>query len=266
MEASLFPDERLKGDNRIKQCQLVMLRMLKILDYLCKQHNIEYFLIGGSLLGAIRHQGFIPWDDDLDVGMTRQNYEKFVEKAVPELPFDVFFQTPKTDEYYPNCDYVDAKLRDKYSRYTKNNVKFHDGLQIDIFVYDKAFFPNNFLIVLQNFLFGFTNNNNKRANILKWMSEKLPFNFVYTCNYLHKWPQVKYGRFYIYAEEIASLVRTKFEDMEVLIPNGWQQCLERQYGNFMQLPPENKRITHHIEQPEACLPCDHKETLVWSDR
>ena len=76
---NLFPDEREKGETRLRQCQLVMLRLLKIFDHLCTKHDIRYFLTGGTLLGAIRHKGFIPWDDDLDVGMTRVNYEKFVK-------------------------------------------------------------------------------------------------------------------------------------------------------------------------------------------
>ena len=76
----LFPDKRETGETRLKQCQLVMLRMLKIVHFLCERHQIEYFLVGGSLLGAIRHKGFIPWDDDLDIGMTRANYEKFVKE------------------------------------------------------------------------------------------------------------------------------------------------------------------------------------------
>ncbi len=92
----LFPDEREKGETRLRQCQLVMLRMLKIFDYLCNKHEIQYFLVGGSLLGAVRHKGFIPWDDDFDLGMTRENYEKFLDMAVPELPKDIFFQTPET--------------------------------------------------------------------------------------------------------------------------------------------------------------------------
>src|SRR5215218_6776773 len=92
----LFSDVRESGETRLRQCQLVMLRMLKIFDYLCRKHAVEYFLVGGSLLGAVRHQGFIPWDDDLDVGMTRKNYEKFLKLAVPELPYDIFFQTPQT--------------------------------------------------------------------------------------------------------------------------------------------------------------------------
>src|SRR5438034_296812 len=112
---NLFPDEREQGDNRLKQCQSVMLRMLKILDYLCTKHEISYFLNGGTLLGAIRHKGFIPWDDDLDIGMTRDNYEKFIQFAVPELPPDIFFQNDETDLYFPSCHIIEAKLRDRYS-------------------------------------------------------------------------------------------------------------------------------------------------------
>lgn len=81
----LFPDNRETGDTPLRQCQLVMLRMLKNFDYLCKKHGIKYFLTGGSLIGAVRHNGFIPRDDDLDVGMTRRNYELFVQKAVNEF-------------------------------------------------------------------------------------------------------------------------------------------------------------------------------------
>src|SRR5688572_456201 len=145
----LFPDIRQEGSSRIRQCQLVMLRMLKIVDFLCARHNIEYFLSGGTLLGAIRHRGFIPWDDDLDIGMTRQNFEKFQQYAVPELPADIFFQTDETDPGYPSFHIMEAKLRDKYSSYSKTK-SWHNGLQIDIIVYDRAYLPANFFIYLLN--------------------------------------------------------------------------------------------------------------------
>ncbi len=115
---SLFPDNREKGETLTRQCQLVMLRMLKIVNYLCTKHDIKYFVTGGTMLGAVRHKGFIPWDDDLDVGMTRSNYEKFVQYAVPELPNNIFFQTDETELYYPSSHFMEAKLRDKYSRYS----------------------------------------------------------------------------------------------------------------------------------------------------
>src|SRR5678815_3050647 len=114
----LFPDERENGETRIKQCHLVMLRMFKIFDYLCYKFDIKYFLCSGTLKGAIRNKGFKPWDDDFDIGMTRDNYEKFEKFAVPELPSDIFFQTPETDVYFPACHRVEAKLRDKFSSYS----------------------------------------------------------------------------------------------------------------------------------------------------
>src|SRR3954466_241893 len=131
----LFPDNREEGETRLRQCQLVMLRMLKIFDYLCSRHQVKYFLTGGSLIGAVRHNGFIPWDDDLDVGMTRDNFEKFKKLAVPELPIDIFFQTPETDPEYFSGRIIEAKLRDKYSTLPISDAnrklhKWHQGIML----------------------------------------------------------------------------------------------------------------------------------------
>ena len=76
-----FPDNRAEGTTTLKQAQRVMLRMLKIIDYICQQHDIQYWLEGGTLLGAIRDKGFISWDDDLDISMPRAAYIKFIEAA-----------------------------------------------------------------------------------------------------------------------------------------------------------------------------------------
>ena len=266
---NLFPDVREQGSTLIVQCQLVMLRMLKILDYICRKHDIEYFLVGGSLLGAIRHKGFIPWDDDLDIGMTRDNYDKFVQLGVSELPADIFFQTPETDSYFPASDYLEAKLRDKYSSYSQIGTlknKWHEGLQVDIFVYDRSFLPCNFLIITQNVILKLLKNNKKRANVLKWISNHSPFELVYASNYLHSYGLLRLGKNFIKAKEIASLVTTKFEDMEVYIPGGWDDCLKRQYGNYMPLPPPEKRISNHTVLPDPFKPCNHAEILHWEHR
>ena len=74
-----------------------MLYLLQSFDTVCKKHDIDYWLDYGTLLGAIRHQGFIPWDTDTDVGMLRSDYALFLEKGVSELPQDIFFQTPETE-------------------------------------------------------------------------------------------------------------------------------------------------------------------------
>jgi lipopolysaccharide cholinephosphotransferase len=265
---NLFPDEREKGETSLRQCQLVMLRMLKIFDYLCLRHGVKYFLTGGSLIGAVRHNGFIPWDDDLDVGMTRDNYEQFIKYAVPELPNDIFFQNPQTDKYYPPNSNVEARLRDKYSSYThisEGNNKWHEGLQVDIFVYDRSYLPHNFFVVTLNKLLKRFNNNLKRARVLKAISKYSPVPLVYSSNYLQYYSAMKSGTF-VTKKELDNLVRVKFEDTEVYVPKSWDSYLKRQYGNYMKLPPPEKRISAHDVIADPFTPCDHTEILYWKDR
>jgi lipopolysaccharide cholinephosphotransferase len=268
----LFPDVRENEKTLTKQCQAVMLRMLKIIHYLCAKHNIQYFLIGGSLLGAVRHKGFIPWDDDLDIGMTRANYDKFVQFAVAELPDDIFFQTHVTDPTYPACDYVEARLRDKYSSYKSDNNKslhYHQGLQVDIFVYDQAFLPNNLLIITENiFLKYLLNNNRKRANVLNAIHKRSPFSLVYASSYLQKFGMWRFGANYIKEHEISTLAQAPFEDMTTYIPVRWDNCLKRQYGNYMNMPPVEKQKGHHGEsgQPDPFVACQHAQVLHWKNR
>ncbi|MEO3238618.1 LicD family protein, partial [Parabacteroides distasonis] len=97
---SIFPDIRETGETPLRQAQLVMLRMLKIIDYICRKHDLRYWLCSGTLLGAVRHQGFIPWDDDLDICMLREDYNRFIQIAPLEFPTDIFLQTQETDPSY----------------------------------------------------------------------------------------------------------------------------------------------------------------------
>jgi lipopolysaccharide cholinephosphotransferase len=244
-----------------------MLRILKIFDYLCAKHNIEYFLTGGTLLGSIRHKGFIPWDDDIDVGMTRINYEKFLKLAAPELPVDIFLQNQHTDHFYPKSSGVDARLRDKYSNYNPTiNDNSHQGMQVDIFVYDRSFPPNNLFIAMFNKgLKYFLNSNHRRAQLLKWISKWVPLPMVYCSNFMIGLGSIKKGT-YVKPKELSTLIRTKFEDMEALIPSSYDSYLRRQYGEYMKLPPLENRISHHKVKPNPFTPCNHPQVLFWKDR
>lgn len=139
--SNLFPDQRDQGKNNLEQCQYVLLRMLRIFDFLCRQEGIEYWLAGGTLLGAVRYGGFIPWDCDIDIALTEQQYAR-LQDLIPHLPHDIFFQNSQTDPFYRSSNKLMAKLRDRYSNYqewaTYNpDAKWQNGLQIDLLCYIK---------------------------------------------------------------------------------------------------------------------------------
>lgn len=119
----------------------VLLEMIKMIDEICRRNDIPYFLNGGSALGAVRHKGFIPWDDDLDIGMMLEDYKRFIEVLKKELPEDYCFQCYDTHKEY-NVLIPGMKIRKKGTYLKEVNValanrcKDSDGIFIDVFVYD----------------------------------------------------------------------------------------------------------------------------------
>jgi lipopolysaccharide cholinephosphotransferase len=137
--AFMFPDNRQDGETTLRQAQLVMLRTLKIVDFICRKHGLRYWLCCGTLLGAVRHKGFIPWDDDLDISMPREDYERFLSIASEELPTDLFLQTRQTEPSYDNIS-APCKIRDTGSiimQWHERNKNYHKGIFIDIFPFDR---------------------------------------------------------------------------------------------------------------------------------
>ena len=115
------------------------LKILSEFHRICEAHNLLYILDYGTLLGAVRHKGFIPWDDDIDVSMPRKDYEKFLEVCEYSLKESFLLQTNKTD---PNYFYPYAKLRISDDRLKENLVSHFDmihGPWIDIFPFDYRF-------------------------------------------------------------------------------------------------------------------------------
>ena len=118
--------------------QSLELKALSVLIEICEKLSIDYFLVGGSCLGAVRHNGFIPWDDDIDVGMTREDYLRFLAQAPEHLPKGYTLQTPYNCKQNP---YFYTKLRidgTKFVEYRNRRVKMHHGIYIDIFPYDEV--------------------------------------------------------------------------------------------------------------------------------
>ena len=122
----------------LREVQLIQLEIALEVKRICLKNNINYFLDAGTLLGAVRHNGFIPWDDDLDIGFLREDYELFLECAAKDLHEDFILQTWKSDEGY---GLPFAKIRKKNTKYVElksANIKSHQGIFIDLFAYDKA--------------------------------------------------------------------------------------------------------------------------------
>ena len=127
-----------QDSQRIKEIEL---EIFKVFLDIANKLDIKYYLIGGTLLGAVRHKGFIPWDDDIDVGLPRKDYEKFIAEAQKYLPDYYFLQTYETDPEYPLSF---AKIRDSRTTYLEtalNNKKINHGVFFDIFPLD--FYPEN---------------------------------------------------------------------------------------------------------------------------
>ncbi len=119
----------------LRQAQLIMLDMLIEFDEICKKHQLRYWLDSGTLLGAVRHQGFIPWDDDIDLAMPVEDYHRFLEIAQSELSNDIFLQTSQTDKDF-RFDYI--KLRSNRAGIVEfhekdKQVNYHQGVFVDIF-------------------------------------------------------------------------------------------------------------------------------------
>lgn len=87
--------------HKMTKLQKIELEILKKIDEVCKKHNIKYWIDSGTLLGAVRHKGFIPWDDDIDIAMLREDYEKFLKVAQKDFGNEYFLQTKNTDKKYP---------------------------------------------------------------------------------------------------------------------------------------------------------------------
>lgn len=127
--------------SELRRLQLVQVDLLKEFDRICRLHGIKYIIGSGTLLGAVRYKGFIPWDDDIDVEMLREDYEKFSKIAKQKLNEKVFFQDHKTDKAYP---WLFGKLRKNGTsavRLGQEHLKMHGGIFIDIFPRDPM--PNS---------------------------------------------------------------------------------------------------------------------------
>ncbi len=141
--------QEIYSKEQIRHIQNIEIKSLTLIKEICRKINVDFFLYGGSLLGAIRHKGFIPWDDDLDIAMLREDYNKFITIGIDYLPKDYILQTPYNDKHSP---YPYTKLRlkgTKYVEYGYHRVKGEKGIYVDIYPIDNI--PDDDNLYLKQF-------------------------------------------------------------------------------------------------------------------
>ena len=121
----------------LRKAQLKMVEILDAIDDICTKHNIKWWLCYGTLLGAVRHNGFIPWDDDCDIVMMREDYERFIEVAQKELPSNLHLQNRELEPTYNKSI---TKIRMDGTKLVsieeKEDEPYHQGIFVDIFIWD----------------------------------------------------------------------------------------------------------------------------------
>ncbi len=264
-----FKDNRTKGKTKLDQIHIVMLNMMVDIDRFCKENKITYWLTGGTLLGAVRHGGFIPWDDDLDIYMPRNDYNKFLEIAPEGLPSNLFMQTKKTD---PTFDIPYIKIRDNYStviekREVGKDIKYHQGIFVDIFPID--YVDNTIKYFNRKRLYRCDYHHKrtigKRRKVLAYLKKYKAELYKTYKGGRHKVLErniKKYknhdGKYMVegfelgtevavYRHDIFPLKPMKFCDKEFMVPNNPQKYLEIMFGDYMTIPPKEDRKSHAVE-------------------
>ena len=260
-------------DWQIQKLRETELALLQEFSSACDAMGLSWFLVQGSLLGAVRHQGFIPWDDDIDVGMLREDFDRFCAGAQKILPAHCFLQTHDTDPEYLQCF---AKLRDTrtvFREMASADLSIEHGIYLDIFPFDH--YPDRPIEAvwfdlrkrLMHFRMRYRYHGPQDGRLTpKNLARKTIQIFS---NLFWRTPE---GAFLAQERMLASVKPSKrrinagspwgkrecvpeelltdrielvFENRIVSVPAGYDAYLRHVYGDYWELPPAEKRVSHH---------------------
>ena len=266
-------------DIRILQRKII--GNLEAIDKICREHGLHYYLWAGTMLGAVRHKGFIPWDDDMDICMPRPDYEILISHWHEWLPKPYEVIAPETD---PNSPYPFAKIEDASTTVLERpDFKFLEGIYIDVFPIDgapadekerKAHFKRYKFWRHLLFLRGrdpFKHGHGPRS-WFPWLLHK-----IYSLedlqkkvkDYMTKYPYEESDFVCDYDDGLKGVFEKRilgtpqvypFEDKQFLGVEYYDEYLSNKYGNYMQLPPKEKQIQHHFFRLDLERP--YKETAI----
>lgn len=255
-------------NNSINKAQSECLKLLIEIDQICKDENLVYWLDGGTLLGAIRHQGFIPWDDDIDICFPLSSYEKLLPQLKSKFTSHQNFALYHFDYnyvYWVDCFSSSVYLRDgvfpisidlipvKILPNDPNIIETDKSLvQIaQLFILGESKFPERILDEHRNFIDNKNLNSKGKASFFRYYFDFIRENELKTqtpdsiVSYIFDDGLVKRERNYYKHKDVFPLTKHVFSNLDFNIPNNANVYLTELYGsNYMEIPPLEKRITH----------------------
>ncbi len=274
----------LNDEISIKDIQAIQYEILLEFDSYCRKKGIKYFLFAGTLLGAVRHNNFIPWDDDIDICMTRSEYDKFINLSKKGFANGYFVQNKWSD---PNFFKHYTKIRKDKTLFIQNGYRFlkiHHGISISVFPLDnfkQTHWTSVYRFITQNFYRLFIKLDALRAKSYRSEMYKTHKNKVYYCfdtmafyllklfpkrtsdalmdklftiyksnySYLNHltngMTKERVQRFKFKQEYFKEETYCLFRNNKFPIPIGYHEILTQLYDDYMKLPPENERIPKH---------------------
>lgn len=246
----------------------ILVEILSYIHNICINNGINYSLIGGSLIGAIRHNGIIPWDDDIDIILDSEQYFKLIEciKNDNNKKYKLLNNENNDSYFYPFAKVVDTET----IMIESDTKKIEDyGIYVDIFKYNN--YPNNRLVAKIHYnrmmfykkLIGMYStleyNKSLKNNILKKYVNIVGIKYILSkydkiCNFYNKkkkshvisnWPAYGFKKELQMQENIREYEIVKFENIDVMIFKNYDKVLRQTFNDYMKLPPKEERISHH---------------------
>ena len=249
--------------SEINELQKIQLSMLKDFDAVCQRHRISYQLFSGTALGAVRHKGFIPWDDDIDVVMLREDYERFFDSASKELDSNKYYVQREFSEHWPMFF---SKLRlngtTYIEKYHSHDARIHQGIYIDIFPCDNLsdsrlmqklqYFASKIVIAKSLYARGYETNSTVKKCFMQFCRILPTEPFKRLCIRRNDSSSLKVHTFFgggkkfersIFLREwFEQSVKMRFEDSEFPVSAHYDEMLRVMYGDYMIMPTLEQRV------------------------
>ncbi len=249
--------------SEINELQKIQLSMLKDFDAVCQKHRISYQLFSGTALGAVRHKGFIPWDDDIDVVMLREDYERFFNSASKELDSNKYYVQREFSEHWPMFF---SKLRlngtTYIEKYHSHDARIHQGIYIDIFPCDNLsdsrlmqklqYIASKIVIAKSLYARGYETNSTVKKCFMQFCRILPTEPFKRLCIRRNDSSSLKVHTFFgggkkfersIYLREwFEQSVKMRFEDSEFPVSAHYDEMLRVMYGDYMVMPTLEQRV------------------------